>query len=142
MAAKLSVEERAKIAARYEVWGSVVRVQRWWRAERGIHATLDAKTIKNFHRNLLTTGSVTDARRSGRPSTSRTDDNVAIVNEMFTRSPQKSVRQGSRESGLSRYAVATILKKDLSFKPWKPHYVQQLFPDDCDRRMEFAEKFL
>lgn len=138
----LTVEERAKIAARYEVWGSVVRVQRWWRAERGIHATLDAKTVKNCHSKLLTTGSVADARRSGRPSTSRTAENVDRVREMFMRSPKKSLRQGSRESGLSRYSVATILKKDLSFKPWKPHYVQQLFPDDCDRRMEFGEIFL
>jgi hypothetical protein len=61
---------------------------------------------------------------------------------MFTRSPQKSLHAGARESGLTHYVVKTILRKELSFKPWKPHYVQQLLPDDCDRRLEFAETFL
>jgi hypothetical protein len=37
----LSVQERVKIAARYEVLGSVVRVQRWWRAEHAVNATLN-----------------------------------------------------------------------------------------------------
>jgi len=31
MAGRLIVKERAQIAARFEVWNSVVAVQRWWR---------------------------------------------------------------------------------------------------------------
>ncbi|KAJ4443547.1 hypothetical protein ANN_05220 [Periplaneta americana] len=100
----LSVEERARIAARYEVWGS------------------DECKGSGVLNKLLTTGSVDDARRSGR-SISRRPENVVRVRDMIMRSPKKSLRQGARESDLSRYAVATILMKDLSFKPWKPHYV-------------------
>ncbi|XP_029655063.1 uncharacterized protein LOC115228670 [Octopus sinensis] len=38
---------RAKIAARYEVWNSIVWVQRWRRAWKDKHATLRPETIKS-----------------------------------------------------------------------------------------------
>lgn len=142
MAHRITVQERAQVAARYEVWRSVVQVQRWWRAEHGPRATLDPKTIKNCHAKLMNTGSVVDIRRSGRPSTSRSDENVQRVQEMFTRSPQKSTRHAARESGLSRHTIRTVLKKELNFRPWKPHYCQQLSPEDCDHRMEYGELML
>lgn len=42
MAGVLSAEGRAKIASRYEVWRSVVELQRWWKR----NASLDAKQSK------------------------------------------------------------------------------------------------
>src|SRR5215471_5909480 len=69
----------SEIAARYEVWNSVVAVQRWWHTVKGRNATIHQETIKNCHSKLLTTGSVKDALRSGRPSTSRSEENVALV---------------------------------------------------------------
>ena len=98
MAGRLTVKERAQIAARYEVWNSVVAVQRWWRTVKGRNITIRPETIKNCHSKLLTTGSVTDARRSGRQSTSRSEENVALVRDMFTRSLHKSTRQAALES--------------------------------------------
>jgi len=130
MAGRLTVQERTQIAARYEVWNSVVGVQRWWRTAKGRNATIHQKTIKNCHSKLLTTGSVMAARRSGRPSTSRSKENVASVREVYTRSPRKSTRQAAHESGLSRHTVRTVLKKGLNFRPRKPHYVQVLTPED------------
>ena len=70
MAPVLSIELRARIAARYEVWQSVVQVRRWWRAQYGRHTNLDPQTIKNCHKKFLSIGSVLDAKRTGRPSTS------------------------------------------------------------------------
>jgi hypothetical protein len=35
-----------------------------------------------------------------------------------------------------------VLEKDLNFHPWKPHYEQELTPEDCDRRMEYGELML
>jgi len=142
MAGRLTIQERAQIAPRYEVWNSVVAVQRWWRTVKGRNATIRQKTIKNCHSKLLTTGSVRDSRKSGRPSTSRHEENVALVRDMFTRSPRKSTRQAARESGPSKHTVCTVLKKDLNFRPRKPHYVQELTPEDCDRRMEYGELML
>ena len=93
---------------------------------KGRNATIRQEKIKNCHSKLLTTGSVTDARRSGRPSTSRSVEDVALVRGMFTRSPRKSTRQAVHESGLSRHTVRTVLKKDLNIRPRKPNYVQEL----------------
>ena len=67
---------------------------------------------------------------------------MALVRVMFTRSPLKSTRQAARESALSRHTVLTVLKKDLNFRLRKPHYVQELTPEDCDRRMEYGELML
>lgn len=33
----LSIEVKVKMASRYEVWGSVVQLQRWWIAGNGKH---------------------------------------------------------------------------------------------------------
>jgi len=76
MAGRLTVKERAQIAARYEVRNSVVAVQRWWRTVRGRNTTIRPETIKSCHSKLLTTGSVTDAQRSDHPSTSRSVDSI------------------------------------------------------------------
>jgi hypothetical protein len=78
----------------------VVAVRRWWRAVKGRNATIRQETIKNLHSKLLTIGSVTDARRSVRPSKSRSEENVSLVRDKFIRSPRKSTRQAARESGL------------------------------------------
>ncbi|XP_066965221.1 uncharacterized protein [Macrobrachium rosenbergii] len=66
--AGLTLQERAQIAARYEVWRSVPQVQRWWRTVKGRYAEVDTKTIKNCHAKLMATGSVADTQRNGRPS--------------------------------------------------------------------------
>jgi len=83
----------------------VVAVQRWWHTVKRSNATICQETIKNCHSKLLTTGSVTDARKSGRPSTSRSEENVALVRDMFIHSPRKSTRQAARESGLAKEEV-------------------------------------
>ena len=38
-----------KRAVRYEVWKSIVQVQRWWRSIKGTYTQIDVKTIKNSH---------------------------------------------------------------------------------------------
>ena len=93
---------------------------------KGRNTTIRQEAIKNCHSKLLTTGSVTGAWRSGHPSTSRSEENVALVRDMFTRSPRKSTRQAARGSGLSRHMVRTVLKKDLNIRLRKPRYVQEL----------------
>ena len=122
--------ELTQIAVSYEMWNSEVAVQWWWRTVKRRNGTIRQETIKNCHSKLLTTGSVTDAQRSGRPSTPRSKENVALVPDMINRSSRKSTRQAARESGLMRHTVRTVLKKDLNFRPREPHYVQEPTPED------------
>jgi hypothetical protein len=67
---------------------------------------------------------------------------MALVQDMFTPSLCKSTHQAAHESGLSRHAIHTVLKKDLNFRLRKPHYVQELTPEDCDLKMEHGELML
>ena len=60
MFGRLTLNERAQLAARYGVWKSFVQVQRWWSSIKGIHVEIDVKTIKNCHAKLVATGSVMD----------------------------------------------------------------------------------
>jgi hypothetical protein len=109
---------------------------------KGRNATIRPETIKNYRLKLMTTGLVRDAGRSGRPSTSRSEENMATVRETFTLSPVKSTHQAAHESGLSRYMIRKVLKEELDFCPWNPHHVQELAPEDCDCRLEYGELML
>ena len=35
-----------------------------------------------------------------------------------------------------------MLRKELQYRPWKPHYVQELKHEDCDWRMAYSEHML
>lgn len=82
----------------------------------GPPATVDPNTIKNCHSNLMTTGSVVDDSKNGRPSTSSSEENVELVTEVFVRSPKKSANQASRESVLFWHMVRTCLKKEWQYR--------------------------
>jgi hypothetical protein len=72
---------------------------------------------------LMIAGSIKDTGISGRQSTSWSEENMATVRAMFTRSPGKSTRQAARECGPSTYRIRKVLKEELDFHPWKPHHV-------------------
>ena len=67
---------------------------------------------------------------------------VAKVEEMFDQSPQKLTGQATRESGLNKEYNIKVLHTELNYRPWKPHYVQELKLKDCNRRMEYEELML
>jgi len=140
--AQLSTEKRVKIAARFEVWGSIVQVQRWFKSVYGRNETLSKPTIKKCHSKLFQTGVVSNKTRPKDISKKRTTENIEAVRQLFEENPEISIRHASRNLDLSYTLIRDILKKDLSFKPWKPQCVQQLFPEDMDRRLQFAESML
>ena len=73
-------------------------MQRRWGACQGRHETLSPETIRGCGAKLMTTGSVNDKRRSGRPFTSPSAEKVEIVLEMYVGSLQKSTHQAARDS--------------------------------------------
>ena len=84
---------------------------------KGRNGTIRQETIKNCHSKLLTTGSVTDARRSGRPSTSRSEENVALVRDMLIRSPREINTSGcSRKWTVEAHGTYGV-KERLEFSP-------------------------
>jgi len=141
MVLKYTIKDRAQIAARYEVWGSVSKVQDWWKELHGEDAILNPGTIKNCHYKLIEFGSVADLSRSGR-GIKRDSSMINSVKVFFENNSSKSTRQASRELGIKRHHVLNILKKDLGWRAWKPHYLHRLLPGDCDKRRVFAESML
>lgn len=52
---------------------------------------------------------------------------------MFNHSLQKSPYQTTRESGLTRHTIRTMLQKELNFRPWKHPLHAGRKPEECDR---------
>ena len=80
MTSALTIQERAKIASYYEVRNFIVLQ---WDACKGRHYTLCPETIRGCRAKPMTTGSVNDKTRSGRPFTSRLEDKMERKLEMF-----------------------------------------------------------
>ena len=59
----------------------------------------------------METGTVFDARRSGRPRPS--EENIERVRQAFQRSPMKSIRTAARQLNLPRATVHKVLHKNL-----------------------------
>ena len=142
MANRVDIKQRAEIACRYEVWRSPTLVQRWWRQQYGKYDTLHPDTIKSCHQKLMTTGSIADMQRRGRNSVTSQIPTVEAVKSAFSEDASKSVRGVARDLDMSYSSVRKVLKTELKWRPWKPHYVQALYPDDLDRREEFAVHML
>lgn len=142
MAQRLDLKQRAQIASRYEVWRSPSLVQRWWRQQYSKYETLHPETIKSCHRKLMETGSVADLKRSGRPVRTSDPGTVNSVRNAFSEDGSKSLRVVARDLDMSYSSVRKVLKTELMWRPWKPHYQQALYPDDLDRREEFSTHML
>ena len=138
---KYSVTERAQCAAWFEWTKSVVEVQRKFRAEYGKNSEVPAgKSIRQWHANLMTTGSVQDVKRK-RSLSSRTDENVQRVAQHFEADPHASTRRAALALAISRRTIQRILQ-DLRWHPYKVQVVQRLHEEDKENRLQFAQQEL
>ena len=81
--ANLTPQQRAQIASRFEVWGSIIEVKRWFRSTFGIHKKVSPNTIKTCHSKLLNIGTVLRKSYKTRPLTARTQDNIDVVKQTY-----------------------------------------------------------
>ncbi|XP_046662822.1 neurogenic locus notch homolog protein 1-like [Homalodisca vitripennis] len=79
----------------------------------------------------------TGCQGQGRPRTATIDESSTAVLELFQRSPNKSSRQGARESDVNSSSVLRILMRG-KYRVYIPRLVQQLSDDDPDRRLQFC----
>ncbi|KAG1653194.1 R3H domain-containing protein 2 [Nymphon striatum] len=86
------------------------------------------------------TGSVMDASRSGRPSI-LTEEKLEDISDRLLKSPSKSLRKLSQQSGLSLGLSHKAVKKELKLYPYKVTALQELKDTDFRRRMEYCEWF-
>src|SRR3984885_3458915 len=105
------------------------------------------RTLDDFLRKLRTTGSVERAAGSGRPKSSRTEDNIAAVNELVQSQEDKpkthlSTRKIARELNLTQTTVRRIIHNDLELKCLKRRRAQELTAANRQSRLVRARQLL
>ena len=137
--ARLSFEERKAVLKWYFKFENISEVQRqWW--NEFVTQPPTRLTIARIGNKFEIDDTVGDVHkeRSGRPRTATTLATSAVVLQQFTRSPQKSVKQCSRETGVSRSSVQRILKS-AKWKVYIPRLLHAMNEDDTDGRLEYCE---
>jgi predicted transcriptional regulator len=61
-------------------------------------------------------GSVTDEERSGRPATSRTEDNIAKVRQIVRENRRMTVMSIAEQVNIDRETIRKILTEDLDMR--------------------------
>ena len=139
----LSEEDRYLIKNLYLLKGyGAVRLMQEFPTKRWKEGTLN-----HFIKKLKETGSIERKRGSGRPKTTRTDDNIQAVNELVLSQedmPQthRTIRQIARETNIHRSSVARIIYSDLQLKCVKKRRAHELTDANCVTRMDRAQKLL
>ncbi|PNF19071.1 hypothetical protein B7P43_G11300 [Cryptotermes secundus] len=98
-------------------------------------------TIYSWHKNFVQTrSSVCHAKPPGRPRVS--DATVEQIRESFVRSPRKSTRRASWETGIPNVTVWRVLRKSLHSKAYKLSIVQHLMDANKVVCKEFCMQML
>ena len=77
------------------------------------NTSVSRKHIYKIVNKYEQSGSVDDAAKSGRPSSSRSEENTHAISDLLGNSPEKSVRRTSSETGISKSSVHNIIRKRL-----------------------------
>jgi len=86
---------------------------------------------------------VKDDTRSGRPSTSKTDENIARVENAVFQDKRKTVRMTAEELNLNKGTVYTILRENLRMKKLCAKIVPKLLsPDQKNRRIQCCQDWI
>ncbi|KAJ8952154.1 hypothetical protein NQ318_018491 [Aromia moschata] len=80
-----------------------------------------------------------DEDHSGRPSTSKTDENVQKVCDVLNSERRLSVRMIANEVGIDKITMPTIITKDLAMMICAKLVPKVLSDDQKQRRMELSE---
>ena len=87
--------------------------------------------------------SVDDDPRSGRPSTSKTDDNVAKVREVIRSNRRLTVREVAEEVSISKTVCHEILTENLGMHRIAAKFVPRLLTDDQKQnRVDVSQELL
>ena len=109
--------KRAQTVFWYAETKSIITVQRNYRREYGENAP-DGKTIKAWCEKFLATGSV--KKESGGARKRVTEEKIEEIRIGFQRSPQKSIRQASRQFNVPRATLQRVLHKPICWPPRSP----------------------
>ena len=99
-----------------------------------------ANTIKGIINRLREQDTVCDLPRSGRPRTVRVEENRNELPRSVEEDPSTSTRRRSSRLGISRTSLQRMLH-EMNMLPHKVQLVQQLQPNDHEKRLEYSRRF-
>ena len=134
-----TAQKKAQCVSCFIETKSDVHTQRNYRSKYGRDPP-SRPSIRLWHKKFMETGTVFDARRSGRPR--KSEENVECVRQAFQRSPMKSIHTAARQLDLPRATVHKVLHKNLKLFAYKVQMLQTLQPNDMPRQKEFAVNML
>ena len=109
---------------------SLAAAVRKFHTKYGRNSVLTSSTVKRLIEKFRETGSVGDAKHTGRPKTSRSNVNIEAVRESVGENPGTSIRHRGQELQISRSSLQRILEKDLCIHAYIIQLTQQLKPND------------
>ena len=115
---------------------SLTTVKRKLQAEFG-KQTPSLNCIKDVFKRFTETGTVEDRERSGRPSVI-TEETVEKVDYICEAERRQSVRTVAAACAIPKTTVHRIMTEHLLLKPYKGHFVQQLYEEDFQGRVEMC----
>lgn len=104
--------------------------------ERYPDRPISRQYLRQLIQKFQTTGSVGNAKRSGRPSLPE-DKQIEIVAQLII-NPMQPTSRVAAECEVSPKSVQRVLKRS-KFHPYKLKMLHELTEDDPDRRLEFCE---
>jgi len=90
---------------------SLAAAVRKFHTKYGRNSVLTSSTVKRLIEKFRETGSVGDAKHTGRPKTSRSNVNIKAVRESVGENPGTSIRHRGQELQISRSSLQRILEK-------------------------------
>ena len=136
----MTTEQRIQvIKSYYKNSESPTATVRELRVTLGRNAAPTESSVRKLIRKFETTGSVSNVKKTGRPRSVRTQENIAVVRDNVTVSPRKSVRRRAQQLNLSPSSLHDILSKDLKMHAYKIQLTQELKPADHGKRHRFAQ---
>ena len=82
--------------------------------------------------------SVTDEERSGRPATSRTEENIANVRQILRENRRLTVRSIAGQVNIGREIVRKIFTEDLDMRKVCAKMVPKELPEEQKQRRVFS----
>lgn len=137
----LNKSERIKLVEWYIESRSVRYTQRSFVSSYGKKAPT-YKSIMRLVDKFREDGNVADRKRSGRPRSARSAEKIAIVKDIITATPTKSLTSVAVEAGIKSKSSVHGIMRNLKLKAFKATVVQHLTELDVERRKSFSTSMI
>lgn len=133
-----SLEEKLQICKYYYGGHSIANIRDLFSVQFPDSPIPSAFMIRHTIKILETTGTLISNKNKPRRPANQDEDLETEICAMVEMDPHLSSRKIARELAITHQKVLAVLKKH-KYKSFKFRKSQELFPDDCFRRMEFCE---